>query len=429
MYGTCAAGWLGSVNEFTRAPRARTLRVTAAVAAMAVGLSATTTVPAQAGLPVELPQARAAYFAFEEAANLPVGLAEDLVAFFPFDETAGTIVNDRSGNGNNAAIVNSNAGTVWNNGRGLTLPGGNGGTAPAVRLPDSLLSGLSDVTIAYDIRLSSATQQGPVFAFGRTADNGGYLTATPGAGTTRHTASIAGPGASPVSQTVGGPVALPANTWKHVTVTVKGGDAVTPGQMVLYEDGVRVDSTTALTLKPADITSAISFIGRSSTAAGQQFRGKIKDFRIYSKELTASQVLALSNDTAPGNLAEDVAIGEPGRHQRGDEGHRPARRARHDVGHQRRGRGHGAGRGHPSGGRPGGCAGHADGHLHPPRADGHQDVPDHGQATRGDPAGSAGDRPRALLQARRGRRDHPGRLRHARARPATRRWSTRTRQR
>ena len=32
----------------------------------------------------------------------------------------------------------------------------------------------------------------------RTADNGGSLTATPGAGTTRHQASIAGPGASPV---------------------------------------------------------------------------------------------------------------------------------------------------------------------------------------------------------------------------------------
>ena len=106
--------------------------------------------------------------------------AQDLVAAYPLDETAGTVVTDRSGNARDASIVNGNAGTVWNGGRGLTLPGGNGGTAPAVKLPDALLAGLDDVTIAYDVRLSSATTQGPVFAFGRTADNAGYLTATPG---------------------------------------------------------------------------------------------------------------------------------------------------------------------------------------------------------------------------------------------------------
>ena len=238
------------------------------------------------------------------AADLPPELTQDLVAYYPFDETAGTVVTDRSGNGRNAAIVNSNAGTIWNNGRGLTLPGGNGGTAPAVRLPDSLLSGLSNVTIAYDVRLSSATQQGPVFAVGRTADNAGTLSATPGAGTAPHQASLAGPGASPGAQTASAPAALAANTWKHVAVTIKGGDALTPGRLLLYEDGALAASNIALTLKPADVTSATSFIGRSSSASGQQFRGRIKDFRIYSKELTAGQVMALSSESAPGNLAE-----------------------------------------------------------------------------------------------------------------------------
>jgi len=229
-------------------------------------------------------------------ADLPPELAQDLVAYYPFDETSGTVVNDRSEKLKHAAIVNGNAATVWNGGRGLTLPGGNGGTAPAVALPDGLLSGLGEVTIAYDIRLSSATQQGPVFAFGSTTDNGGYLTATPGAGTTPHQASIAGPGNSPVAQTVGGPVALAAGTWKHVAVAVRGGDALTPGRLSLYVDGALVSSNPMLTLKPGDIASVSGFIGRSSSASGQQFRGTIKDFRIYAKELTASQVLALSNE-------------------------------------------------------------------------------------------------------------------------------------
>src|SRR3954471_13890367 len=100
------------------------------VAALVAGASATTAAPATADLPPELSQ--------------------DLVAFYPFDETSGAVVNDRSGKGNNAAIVNGTTGAVWNNGRGLTLPGGNGGTSPAVQLPGSLLSGLSNATIAFD---------------------------------------------------------------------------------------------------------------------------------------------------------------------------------------------------------------------------------------------------------------------------------------
>ena len=132
-----------------------------------------------------------------------------------------------------------------------------------------------------------------MFAFGRTADNGGYLTATPGAGTTRHQASIAGPGASPVAQTVdraGGPR---REHFKHVAVTVKGGDALTPGQLLLYEDGALVASNTALTLKPADIASATASSAAPAPRAGSSSAARIKDFRIYSKELTASQVRAL----------------------------------------------------------------------------------------------------------------------------------------
>jgi hypothetical protein len=266
------------------------MAVARALASILVALGAAAA-PASAALPQAFPEQR-------------FGADEGLVAHYPFDEADGTVVNDRSGNDRHAAIVNANAGTVWNAGRGLTLPGGNGGSAPAVRLPDGLLGGLDDVTIAYDIRLSSATQQGPVFAFGRTADNGGLLTATPGAGTTPHQASIAGPGANAAQQTAAAPVSLPANAWIHVAVTVKGGDADTPGQLLVYEDGERMTSNAALTVKPRDITSAIGFIGRSSTAAGQQFRGRIKDFRVYSKVLTAGEVQALSDAGAPGNLAE-----------------------------------------------------------------------------------------------------------------------------
>src|SRR3954447_13276865 len=166
-------------------------RTWGAVAVLTIGLSATLAVPAGASLPGDLAHRPAA---FSTTAGLPPELTQDLVAYYPFDETAGTVVKDRSGNARDATIVNGNTGTVWNNGRGLTLPGGNGGTLPAVKLPDSLLAGLSNVTIAFEVRLSSTTQQGQAFAFGRTADNAGYLALTPGAGTARQQALLAGPG-------------------------------------------------------------------------------------------------------------------------------------------------------------------------------------------------------------------------------------------
>ena len=81
----------------------------------------------------------------------------------------------------------------------------------------------------------------------------------------------------------------------------------------------------ALTLKPSDITSPSGFIGRSSTAAGQQFPGRIKDFRVYSTVLTTEQVRALSDAAAPGNLQEIVDGGRPRRH---DGGHGATSRCR-----------------------------------------------------------------------------------------------------
>ena len=72
------------------------IRLTGAIAALVVGLSAA---PASASFSFGLPA----------AAGLPPELTQDLVAYYPFDETAGTVVKDQSGNGRDAAIVNTNA--------------------------------------------------------------------------------------------------------------------------------------------------------------------------------------------------------------------------------------------------------------------------------------------------------------------------------
>lgn len=244
--------------------------------------------------------------------------AADLVVHYPFNETSGTVVADASGNGLNAEIVDNTTGTaVWLNGRGLRLPGGNSSNLsafPAVRMPDSLLAGLADVTIAYDVLASGTAAGGPVYTFGQNSENGGYLVGTPGSNNSAtqqpmltqvpHQASIAGPGTA--AQVVAAPAGLLRPVWKHVAVTVRGGDATNPGEMVLYEDGVRVATNGELTLKPSDITSPTSYIGRSNITSGtvRQFAGSIKDFRVYSAVLTAPEIEALSAALAPGNLQE-----------------------------------------------------------------------------------------------------------------------------
>ena len=173
-------------------------------------------------------------------------------------------------------------------------------------------------------------------------------------------------------------------------------------------------SNPTLTVKPRDITSAVGFIGRSSTAAGQQFRGRIKDFRVYSGVLTAGEVQALSDAAAAGNLAELVAsvdLGDTSATTRNlalpslpgvtwSTSDPAVITAQGEVTRPAAGRGD--------------ATGDADGHVHAPRADGVQGVPRHGQATCRHPARPAGGGPGALLQARRDRRDRADGLGHRR---------------
>ena len=149
---------------------------------LAVGASAVTAVPAGADLPPELTQ--------------------DVVAYYPFDEIAGTVVNDRSGNGRHAAIVNGNAGTVWSNGRGLTLPG-------RQRRDVARRSGCRTALLAgsdrRDDRLRRPALEHDAAGPGvRVRPDGGQRRVPDrDAGCRDHPppASIAGPGANPVAQT------------------------------------------------------------------------------------------------------------------------------------------------------------------------------------------------------------------------------------
>ena len=92
--------------------------------------------------------------------------------------------------------------------------------------------------------------------------------------------------------------------WKTVTYTLAGGTAR------LYEDGTQVGQNTAVTLTPGAIgggTTIANALGKSAYAADNLFKGRMKDFRLYDRALTAQEVADLASDAAQDAVTADAA--------------------------------------------------------------------------------------------------------------------------
>jgi hypothetical protein len=100
-------------------------------------------------------------------------------------------------------------------------------------------------------------------------------------------------------------VALALDTWYFVALTY---DAATD-QMILYKDGVSVDSATVT----ANVTVARTWIGSDGIFDANPWTGTIDDVRVYNEALTAEQIAALyaggsgDNDTL---VAEETVDGQ-----------------------------------------------------------------------------------------------------------------------
>lgn len=83
--------------------------------------------------------------------------------------------------------------------------------------------------------------------------------------------------------------ALPEGKWTHVAVTLG-----TSGSR-LYKNGVLVNESTDVTIRPIDFKPILNYIGRAQTEV-PLFDGKMDDFRIYNYELTADEIARLASD-------------------------------------------------------------------------------------------------------------------------------------
>jgi hypothetical protein len=212
------------------------------------------------------------------------------VGWWKLDEGTGSTTADSSGNAATGALTNS---PTWATGRvgpyALTF----NGTTNYVNIPNIAGSldnlQLTTMTISAWIKPSGTGGSGA----GRIFEKGGWFL------------SMATVSSSPVvrltCQDTGGSrnsTAITLNTWTHVAATW---DGVGPGSgMHLYINGVLADGTSSAgTGAPASDVGSASIGNRASDQA-RGFPGSIDEVRIYNRTLSAAQIQALADSTAPG---------------------------------------------------------------------------------------------------------------------------------
>ena len=212
------------------------------------------------------------------------GPTDGLVVWYRLDEPAGTTVADSSGNDRHATLHGTSGWTA----DGLAFDG----AGSHVRMPDDLLRGLTEITVAFDVRIDPA-QQGNYFIYGfgntdaATGHGNGYLFAT---GNQLRTSASLGNWTGEQNTQPTPARALPRGVVRHLVYTQSG----TTG--VLYEDGAEVARNTGVTIRPGDIgggATTANYLGRSLYAGDRPLTGTLRDFRVYDRALSTADLADL----------------------------------------------------------------------------------------------------------------------------------------
>lgn len=225
-----------------------------------------------------------------------------LMLWYRFNEGTGLKVADSSGNGRDG-ILNGNCSWIAaQNGMGAVALDGSSGY---IKLPNSLLSGLTETTVSARVFVdSSNVTPSWIFNFGTTTDSKSDANA-------HYFGLLLESGAYRVmlakahwtdEQNTKVNSAFSTGVWRYVSYTQKG----TLG--TLYVDGVKVAENANIAYNPKDIEATVAnFIGRAPYTADNYFKGKVADFRLYSRALSSTEIAELSNTGAADIVAMDKA--------------------------------------------------------------------------------------------------------------------------
>ena len=201
----------------------------------------------------------------------------DCVCHLPFDFT----LNDTTANGNHCAVYGD---TIWAEGYdgegALSL----NGTDNFVQLPYTVASH-DELTIACRVYWAGGNNWQRIWDFGSGTDN--YLFLSPKCGSGMRFAIKNGGAEQQMTYSKN----LTMNTWVHVVVTIG------PEGAALYLDGKAVARNTKVDIQPSQLAPVLNYIGRSQFPADPYFNGRIDDFKIYNRALSADEVAALNDGT------------------------------------------------------------------------------------------------------------------------------------
>ncbi len=209
---------------------------------------------------------------------LPVPPVPEVVAKYEFNANDGETVTDSSENGMDAV---AQGGVDWQRGlfdNSIKLNGTNG----FVKLPEGIVRGVEDITVATWIKASDTMQNQSIFDFGNDPDNNMFLSVRAGGNSLSYTINSDGD-----EQRINASAHIAVGQWKHVAVTLSGNTGI------LYVDGKEVGRNEKMTFNPADLGKTLSnYIG--SSKYGDKFKGELDNFVICSRALNTEEIKELS---------------------------------------------------------------------------------------------------------------------------------------
>jgi DUF1680 family protein len=212
----------------------------------------------------------------------PLAQPSEFVAWYKFDETSGTMASNASGNSSAATL---NASTTWAEGKfgnAVKLDG----IKDYVSLPAGILENIDDFTIAAWVNLEATSTWSRIFDFGSGTGSNMFLTPRSNTGTVRFAITTSGAGGE---QQINSGHLVKKGLWQHIAVTRSSEIGI------LYMDGVEVARNSNLTLKPSDLgPTAANYIGKSQYE-DPYLKGLVDDFRIYSRALSAAEIVGLTS--------------------------------------------------------------------------------------------------------------------------------------
>lgn len=102
-------------------------------------------------------------------------------------------------------------------------------------------------------------------------------------------------------QVLGTGTPLKTFTWTHIAVTVG------PEEVALYKDGVKVASSSTMTIRPSDFSPVLNYLGKSQFTSDPYFKGYYDDVRIYNEVLDATELVSAMNGGVTGIDSQTVS--------------------------------------------------------------------------------------------------------------------------